>query len=74
MHDNVIYLQRVEKLVNYYWGLYIMTKEIEVLRRELYDLVKNNASFQKIYTVSLELDLLIVSYYRHKTETAKKSA
>lgn len=51
-----------------------MTKEIEVLRRELYDLVKNNASFQKIYTVSLELDLLIVSYYRHKTETAKKSA
>ena len=51
-----------------------MTEEIEVLRKELYDLVVNNESFQKIYNISTELDLLIVDFYREKAKLDEMSA
>lgn len=40
-------------------------RKIEIVREQLHDLINGNASYETIYTKSVELDLLISSYY-HK--------
>jgi hypothetical protein len=40
-----------------------MIKKIEVVREQLYTLIDENASYDSIVTKSVELDLLISSYY-----------
>jgi len=37
--------------------------EIDILRKELDDKIRNGASFQDVYSLSLSLDELIVAFY-----------
>ncbi|MDF2839420.1 MAG: hypothetical protein K0Q99_191 [Clostridia bacterium] len=41
-----------------------MVKKIEVVRQQLYTLIDEDASYDSIVTKSVELDLLISSYYQ----------
>lgn len=41
----------------------IILREIEMLRQQLHLLIDENASYDKIYTKSIELDLLISEFY-----------
>jgi hypothetical protein len=42
-----------------------MLKKIEIVRQQLHDLIKENASYESIYSKSVELDMLITKYYQH---------
>lgn len=42
----------------------ILKDEIDILREQLEKLVSDNASFNQIYDISLELDSLIVVFYK----------
>ena len=41
----------------------MLNEKIESLRKKLNRLVKNNAPYEEIYKVSIELDKYIVQYY-----------
>ena len=41
----------------------MLNEKIELLRKKLNRLVKNNAPYEEIYKVSIELDKYIVEYY-----------
>lgn len=41
-------------------------KQIEIVRQQLHILLSENASYESIYSKSVELDLLISSYYIHR--------
>lgn len=40
--------------------------QLNILRKELYNLLGTNATFQEIYDVSIKIDDLIVVYYREQ--------
>ncbi len=40
-------------------------KQIEIVRQQLHMLLSENASYESIYSKSVELDLLISSYYTY---------
>ncbi len=41
----------------------VILREIEMLRQQLHLLIDENASYDTIYTKSIELDLLISKFY-----------
>lgn len=41
--------------------------EIEMLRKQLHSLIEQNASYDTIYSKSVELDLLISRFYSKST-------
>lgn len=45
------------------WGEPMLESKIDVLRKELDDRIRNGASFQDVYLLSLSLDELIVAFY-----------
>lgn len=42
----------------------MILNEIEMVRQQLYSLIAENASYDSIYSKSVELDTLISSYYK----------
>lgn len=51
-------------LENDNWGEEMLTREIERLRGMLNEMILNKADNKLIYDLSIELDQLIVNYYR----------
>lgn len=43
-----------------------LDEKIYHLRKKLDDNISNNESYEKIYSISLELDELIAEYYRNE--------
>ena len=43
-------------------------KQIETVRQQLHTLLNENASYESIYSKSVELDLLISNYYYFNNE------
>jgi len=41
----------------------MLQSEIDMLRKELDDQIRNGASFQDVYSLSISLDELIVAFY-----------
>ncbi len=45
------------------WVIKIIQNQIEQVRQQLHILISQDASYEKIYNKSVELDLLINQYY-----------
>lgn len=45
-----------------------LNEEISELRKKLDDSISKNESYDKIYSISLQLDELIAKYYKNKME------
>lgn len=46
--------------------LEVIKTQLNVLRKELYNLLGTNATFQEVYEISIKIDALIVVYYKEQ--------
>ncbi|QXM05804.1 aspartyl-phosphate phosphatase Spo0E family protein [Crassaminicella indica] len=47
----------------------MLKHDIEKVRSKLHDLIKFECSYEEIYSVSIELDKLIIAFYKNKNQS-----